>query len=264
MIRANYENIYFNTSYFNYTRVVRISINYSTITLQYLGAMSSAAAFIRSLNIQSYYLIIPDIVITLQGVLSLLLILFIIGYLYERFRDLEQNNLILKKQIEKLNNDVMNSHISPSNNEDHQSNKDSEMKEIALDIRNFLSTLAESITINPATPIRSKKIRRVQSESLSDSTESSEIEIKPEINDTESTFEVDRDSFEDSDMINNKESHKDEDKQSQDDDHLSNIDLARALIESGEKEKAEIIINIIKTGSSDQAHEARLLNLQIS
>ena len=230
-----------------------------------LGAMSSAAAFIRSLNIQSYYLIIPDIVITLQGVLSLLLILFIVGYLYERFRDLEQNNLILKKQIEKLNNDVMNSHISPSNNEDHQSNKDSEMKEIALDIRNFLSTLAESITINPATPIRSKKIRRVQSESLSDSTESSEIEIKPETNDTESTFEVDRDSFEDSDMNNNKGSYKDEDEQIQDDDHLSNIDLARALIESGEKEKArEIIINIIKTGSSDQAHEARLLNLQIS
>ena len=57
-----------------------------------LGAMSSAAAFIRSLNIQSYYLIIPDIVITLQGILSLLLILFIVGYLYERFRDLEHNN----------------------------------------------------------------------------------------------------------------------------------------------------------------------------
>ena len=36
-------------------------------------------------------------------------------------------------------------------------------------------------------------------------------------------------------------------RQSQDDDNLSNIDLARALIESGEKEKAkEIIINIIK------------------
>ena len=230
-----------------------------------LGAMNSAAVFIRSLNIQSYYLIIPDIVITLQGILSLLLILFIVGYLYERFRGLEQNNLILKKQIEKLNNDVVNSHISSSNNEDIQHNKDSEMKEIALDIRNFLSTLAESITINPSTPIRSKKIRRVQSESLSDSTESSGVEIKPEVNDAQSNFEVGTDSFKDSDMSNNQESHKDEDRQSQDDDNLSNIDLARALIESGEKEKArEIIINIIRTGSSDEAHEARLLNLQIS
>ena len=50
-----------------------------------------------------------------------------------------------------------------------------------------------------------------------------------------------------------------------DDDNLSNIDLARALVESGEREKAkEIILNIIKTGSADQAHEARILNLQIS
>ncbi len=159
----------------------------------------------------------------------------------------------------------MNSHISSSNNEDIQHNKDSEMKEIALDIRNFLSTLAESITINPSTPIRSKKIRRVQSESLSDSTESSGVEIKPEVNDAQSNFEVGTDSFKDSDMSNNQESHKYDDGQSQDDDNLSNIDLARALIESGEKEKArEIIINIIRTGSSDQAHEARLLNLQIS
>ena len=48
-------------------------------------------------------------------------------------------------------------------------------------------------------------------------------------------------------------------------DEVSSIDLARALIESGEKDKAkEILITIIKTGSSDDAHEARILNLQIS
>ena len=48
-------------------------------------------------------------------------------------------------------------------------------------------------------------------------------------------------------------------------DEVSSIDLARALIESGEKDKAkEILITIIKTGSPDDAHEARILNLQIS
>ena len=61
------------------------------------------------------------------------------------------------------------------------------------------------------------------------------------------------------------ESHKIDEQINNDDDNLSNIDLARALIESGEREKAkEIILNIIKTGSADQAHEARILNLQIS
>ncbi len=225
-----------------------------------LGAMSSAAVFIRSLNIQSYYLVTPDIVITLPGFLSLLLILFIVGYLYERFRVLEQNNLILKKQIERLNKDVIQTKRIPDNNEDYQKNKDDQIKEITLEIRNFLSTLAESVTINPATPIRSKKIRRVQSENILDSFESSE----PKITDTQSSADADKHSLSDSNM-SNKESHNIEDEQSQDDDNLSNIDLARALIESGEKEKAkEIIINIIKTGTSDEAHEARLLNLQIS
>ena len=53
----------------------------------------------------------------------------------------------------------MNSHKSTSNNEIIQNNKDSDMK-VLLDIRNFLSTLAESITVNPSIPIRSKKLRR--------------------------------------------------------------------------------------------------------
>ena len=46
---------------------------------------------------------------------------------------------------------------------------------------------------------------------------------------------------------------------------MSKIDLARALIESGEKDRAkEIIMDIIKTGTSDEAHEAKILNLQIN
>ena len=229
-----------------------------------LGALNSAAVFIRSLNIQSYYLIIPDIVITPKGVLSLLLILFIIGYLYERFRELEQNNLILKKQIHKLTTEIMSTK-SVDINDNHQSNKESEMKEIAQEIRSFLSTLAESVTINPSTPIRTKKIRRVQSDNLSNSLESSEIEMISQASDTQLTSKVDVEPSTDSNTSDIRELNKAEVEESQDDDNLSNIDLARALIESGEKEKAkEIIINVIKTGTSDQAHEARLLNLQIS
>tara|TARA_B100000035_G_scaffold123009_1_gene104670 strand:+ start:25 stop:804 length:780 start_codon:yes stop_codon:yes gene_type:complete len=229
-----------------------------------LGTLNSAAVFIRSLNIQSYYLIIPNIVITPKGILSTLLILFIIGYLYERFRELEQNNLILKKQIHKLTTDIMSTK-SVDNNDNHQSNKESDMREIAHEIRNFLSTLAESVTINPSTPIRTKKIRRVQSENLSDSSESSEAEIISQASDAQSTSKVDAEPHIDSNISNIGELNKAEVEQSQDDDNLSNIDLARALIESGETEKAkEIIVNVIKTGTSDEAHEAKLLNLQIS
>ena len=49
------------------------------------------------------------------------------------------------------------------------------------------------------------------------------------------------------------------------DDNLSGIDLARALIQSDEKDKAkEVLLDIIKNGSANDAHEARVLNLQIS
>ena len=50
-----------------------------------------------------------------------------------------------------------------------------------------------------------------------------------------------------------------------DDNNLSKIDLARALIQSEEIDKArEVLLDIIKNGSSQDAHEARILNLQIS
>ena len=138
------------------------------------------------------------------------------------------------------------------------------MKEIAEEIRNFLSTLAESVTINPSTPIRTKKIRRVQAENLSDTSASSEIEMISQASDIQSTSKVDVQPYTDSNTSDIRELNAGVE-QSQDDDNLSSIDLARALIESGEKEKAkEIIMNVIKTGTSDQAHEARLLNLQIS
>ena len=139
------------------------------------------------------------------------------------------------------------------------------MQRIAREINGFLSTLAQSVTSNNATPIRSKKIRRVSAESsigedeLVDETSMSEI-IKDQTNSPIEPPAV-------LDPVPNviQDSHKPDELINNDDDNLSNIDLARALIESGEREKAkEIILTIIKTGSADQAHEARILNLQIS
>ena len=43
-----------------------------------LLALDTIANFIKSLNIHTYYLTLPDITITAQGLLSLFLVLFII------------------------------------------------------------------------------------------------------------------------------------------------------------------------------------------
>ena len=143
--------------------------------------------------------------------------------------------------------------------------KDNEMKEIAEDIRTFLSKLAESVTVNPSIPVRSKKIRRVAAENVA--IDSSNTIDQPEdvsITDEQSnSIHIDEELNQGDQLSEDTES--DNSSETEIDDNMSKIDLARALIESGEKDRAkEIIMDIIKKGTSDEAHEAKILNLQIN
>ena len=212
-----------------------------------LLALDTIANFIKSLNIHTYYLILPDITITVQGLLSLFLVLFIVGYISDRFRNLDLKVKSLNKEINKLNALKEETKISePESN--------NEMQQIASDIKGFLETLAKSVTANPSMPIRSKKIRRVSAELVHE-------EIDQDDNIPDETIENEK-------IIENIENEPQEINQETSvlsDDNLSNIDLARALIQSNEKDKArEVLLDIIKNGSANDAHEARVLNLQIS
>ena len=101
-------------------------------------------------------------------------------------------------------------------------------------------------------PIRSKKIRRASSESIKN--ETTETLVNSSEQETENVSTT-------ADSITNTQT----DISSVEDDNISKVDLARALIESDEKEKAkEVLKDIIKNGSASDAHEARILNLQIS
>ena len=212
-----------------------------------LLALDTIANFIKSLNIHTYYLILPDITITVQGLLSLFLVLFIVGYISDRFRTLDLKVKSLNKEIKKLNAIKEETKISePESN--------NEMQQIASDIKGFLETLAKSVTANPSMPIRSKKIRRVSTESVHE-------EIDQDDNIPDETIENEK-------IIENIDNEPQEINQEASvlsDDNLSGIDLARALIQSDEKAKArEVLLDIIKNGSANDAHEARVLNLQIS
>ena len=212
-----------------------------------LLALDTIANFIKSLNIHTYYLTLPDITITVQGLLSLFLVLFIVGYISDRFRTLDLKVKSLNKEINKLNAIKEETKISePESN--------NEMQQIASDIKGFLETLAKSVTANPSMPIRSKKIRRVSTESVHE-------EIDQDDNIPDETIENEK-------IIENIENEPQEINQEASvlsDDNLSGIDLARALIQSDEKAKAkEVLLDIIKNGSANDAHEARVLNLQIS
>ena len=234
--------------------------HYAIIPLQPYGVLNILeilALYIKSLNIHTYYLIIPEFEFTVEGILLLFLILFIIGYISERFRSLEQECKMLNKKVQELNNNES----EPISDND----KTEEMKKIATDISEFLEKLSASVTANAPSPIRSKTIRRVASEHLSN-----DDTMHDEIDDTDKTSEIPEE------IVTNNESSKDNNKvdpESSDekaesdplDNDISSIDLAKALIQSDEKEKArEVLLDIIKNGSSSDAHEARLLNLQIS
>ena len=212
-----------------------------------LLALDTIANFIKSLNIHTYYLTLPDITITVQGLLSLFLVLFIVGYISDRFRTLDLKVKSLNKEIKKLNAIKEETKISePESN--------NEMQQIASDIKGFLETLAKSVTANPSMPIRSKKIRRVSTESVHE-------EIDQDDNIPDETIENEK-------IIENIENEPQEINQETSvlsDDNLSGIDLARALIQSDAKATAkEVLLDIINNGSANDAHEARVLNLQIS
>ena len=230
-----------------------------------VGALSLAGEFIKSLNIHSYYLMTPDITVTLKGMLITLLTLFVIGFILERFKTLEQNNYVLTKKLERLSQKISDVNKDLNSNNETTDHKEDEMQRIAKEIRDFLSTLAQSVINNHAAPVRSKKIRRVSAESSIGKDEPVEDTSVSETTNDQINSQEEPPAVLDSKSTEIQESYKTDEQINNDDDDLSNIDLARALIESGEREKAkEIILDIIKTGSADQAHEARILNLQIS
>ena len=217
-----------------------------TTSFSVLVTLDAIATFIKSLHIHSYYLIVPDITITVQGLLSLFFILFVVGYISDRFINLEN-------KIKSLNKDIKNLRAIKEEPKIVEPEANNEMQQIATEIRGFLETLAKSVTVNPSTPIRSKKIRRVSAEVSSD-------EIHQ--NETTANEEIEQDIF-----TNNQSESNEINKGSSvtSDDNLSSIDLAKALIQSDEKDKAkEVLLDIIKNGPANDAHEARVLNLQIS
>jgi FimV-like protein len=210
-------------------------------------SLDAIATFIKSLHIHSYYLIVPDITITVQGLLSLFFILFVVGYISDRFINLEN-------KIKSLNKDIKNLSAIKTEPKIVEPEVNNEMQQIATEIKGFLETLAKSVTVNPSTPIRSKKIRRVSAEVSSDETHQ---------NETTANEEIEQDVVTNNNQSESNEINKGSSVTS--DDNLSNIDLAKALIQSDEKDKAkEVLLDIIRNGSANDAHEARVLNLQIS
>ena len=117
-----------------------------------------------------------------------------------------------------------------------------------LELLNVISSAAENFKNNN---VRTKKIRRANAENITVMSKSQKTSLAKD-EDQLMRLRKDQSSQEnDSDEIMN-------------DDNISQIDLARAFVESNERESAiDLIKKIIDTGTEDEKHEAKLLYMQI-
>lgn len=193
-----------------------------------------------------------------------LLALVVVSFFAEKFRTINNELNKLNKKLTNIKKKTQSDVTSTSSDAISALN---EKSEAILKLLLEISIAAESFKNNY---VRSKKIRRLSLEDIesthSATTSTAKDEDQPlQDNKVDVVTDVDTD-------IKDTSLAKDEDQSSQEndsdeimnDDNISQIDLARAFVESNERESAiDLIKKIIDTGTEDEKHEAKLLYMQI-
>ena len=218
-------------------------------------------------------IIYPDVTI-IEG----LLLLLILGLVVDKFRSLnndvnllEQRRLKMDNNYQKqLNHIIKRMHDISSDNTSNSSNELSQktIEEIKQSIENLRSTYLRSKIIRR--DLYSQNYRAKDIDSLIESqpvkkkstkgkttkkkvTKKATKKVAKKVSTTKSTKDK---------VISSSE--KESIKELVNDNQISQIDLARTYLESGDKAKAEeIIIAVINTGEETEKHEARLLYMQL-
>ena len=201
--------------------------------------------------------------------LYVIAILFVIGYFFEKFRNINNEIIKLNKKIAKQselfsiikgltskNSDTQKPLISYEDDIRKLNNK-------ADSIMKLLEEINSAADVFKSKNIRSKKARRKTSTDAVSSISNSAIRDEKRAKDEEQLMRLRKDA----------ESLVEQDKETEkvnavdeiiNDENISQIDLARALIASSENEDAKNLLKrIVENGSEDQKHEARLLFMQL-
>ena len=195
--------------------------------------------------------------------------LFVIGYFFEKFR-------IINNDITKLNKDIVKQselfsiirELTSKNNDtqkpliDHEDDI-RELKNKADSIMKLLEEINSAAGVFKSKNIRSKKARRKSAKDTEFTNSNNTIRDKKRAKDEEQLMRLRKDAepLVEQDEINDKANAADE---IMNDENISQIDLARALIASGENEDAKNLLKrIVENDPEDQKHEARLLFMQL-
>jgi len=218
-------------------------------------------------------IIYPDVTI-IEG----LLILLILGLVVDKFRSLNNDVNLLEQRRLKMDNNyqkqlhhiIKRMHDLSSNNTSNSSNELSQktIEEIKQSIENLRSTYLRSKIIRR--DLYSQNYRAKDIDSL---IESQPVKKKSTKSKTTKKKVVKKAAKKVAKKLSKSKSTKDKvisssEKESikelVNENQISQIDLARTYLESGDKAKAEeIIIAVINTGEETEKHEARLLYMQL-
>jgi FimV-like protein len=207
-----------------------------------------------------------------------LLLLLILGLVIDKFRSLNNDVNLLEQRRLKMDNNyqkqlhhiIKRMHDLSSNNTSNSSNELSQktIKEIKQSIENLRSTYLRSKIIRR--DLYSQNYRAKDIDSL---IESQPVKKKSTKSKTTKKKVVKKAAKKVAKKVSKSKSTKDKvisssEKESikelVNENQISQIDLARTYLESGDKAKAEeIIIAVINTGEETEKHEARLLYMQL-
>jgi len=172
--------------------------------------------------------------------------LFIVSYFFEKFRTINNSLHQLNKKIKSL----FRNFVQPSSGNNLANKKIEELLEKAALIKNLLEDIKSASNGIPDSTSRSKSTRRNEINIDKTTVRKTSKKIKKKIKPVKKVKKKVEPETTTDEIIN--------------DENISQIDLARALIESNETAKAmEILVRAVETGNEEEKHEARLLYMQI-
>lgn len=171
--------------------------------------------------------------------------LFIVSYFFEKFRTINNSLHQLNRKIKSL----FRNFVEPSSGNSLANQKIEELLEKAALIKNLLEDIKSASNGISDSTSRSKSTRRNEINIDKTTVRKTSKKVKKKIKPVKKVKKKVEPETTTDEIIN--------------DENISQIDLARALIESNETAKAmEILVRAVETGSEEEKHEARLLYMQ--
>ena len=198
----------------------------------------------------SFFLSLPKLISSIPfhaiNIWYVLGFLFIVAYFVEKFRIIDNSLHQLNKKIKSL----FQTSVQPSSGNSLANQKIEELLEKAMLIKNLLEDIKSTSNGIPNSTSRSKSTRRNEINIDKTTVNKTSKKVKKKTKTVKKVKKNIEPETTTEEIIN--------------DENISQIDLARALIESNETTKAmEILVRAVETGNEEEKHEARLLYMQI-